>query len=287
MGKKFFKPPTMESIISADHARHSFSSSSKYNQKGLLMGKCGKDLYSSLLKFDLSSLPFTLAIVKSTLNLTLFTDEYPTKKVVEALQILSRWQQEKVCWEERPLTSSSATAIAVIDSPPGTLISFDLTALVASWYTGQSANLGVLLKMSDECTDNLISCASGRFVDERVWPYLEVDFISPCSEGGHDAMDITHDVTPSIIPKFTSPVNTLLFNYTYLVKNNGLNAATVHLEVSPDGSVWQTQSEVAKINPGQLVTLVPDTIAKFSRLSYQLVQPGKNTALTVYIQGVC
>jgi len=146
-----------------------------------------------------------------------------------------------------------------------------------------------MLKMSDECADNLVWFASGRFCDSQVWPYLEINFMSSCqlcAGEGHRVMDINFNVITADILRFTSPVNVLLFNYAYLIINNGPNAASVQLEVSPNGAVWRTQSNLTKVNPGQLVSLAPDTVAKFSRLGYRSCQPGKNTALTVYIQGI-
>lgn len=287
MGKKIFKPPSMESFISAEHEGHAFFSSKLFYNQGLLVGKDCEDLYRSLLQFDISSLPLFLTIVKSTLSLYLDMDACPAaEKSVEAFQILSNWNQEKVCWEWQPQTACKPVAVTTIATPAGSLVTFDLTALAEEWYTGQAANFGVLLKMSDELADNLVAFASGRFRNSAIWPYLELDFASCCSGGGHTPLDITVNVTTADNINFTAALNTLLFNYTYLIINTGANPASIHLEVSPNSAAWQTQSELATITPGQLITLVPDTVAKFSRLGYQSAHPGKPTTLSVYVQGL-
>lgn len=288
MGKKIFKPPAMESIISEGHAGSAFFSSKTFIQRGLLVGGDCEDVYRSLICFDISSLPLFLIIIKSTLNLFLCADEFPkcNKKAIEILQIVSKWHQERVCWKKQPLTKDIPAVTSKITAPTGTFVTWNITPLVEEWYTGQAANLGVMLKMSKECDRSLVAFASGKLPDSQVWPYLEIDYISPCHKKGDETLDITLHVTTCDALRFTQPINTLMFNYSYLIINDGPNAALVRLEVSPDGSVWQPQTLLTKVIPGQLVTLIPDTIAKFSRLAYQSLVPGDKTTLTINIQGI-
>ena len=286
MGKKIVKPPARETSIAEDHPKRIFSSKT-ICQNVLLAGRLCTNVWRALLQFDISSLPPFLTIINSTLNLHPFYNGFPKrKKTIEAFQILSEWRQEKVCWEKQPLIGLTPVATNFIrqTSP---FIGLDLTVLVNEWYTGHSANFGILLKMADEFQNNLIGFASGKYYNSQFWPYLEVDFLKPTScGGGSEILDIALNLTAADTPRYTAPVNVLLFNYTYQVANIGTSAARVYLEVSPNGAAWQRQTEITTVAPGELVTLVPNNVTKFSRMYYQSLNSGQRTALTVYIQGI-
>jgi hypothetical protein len=82
------------------------------------------------------------------------------------------------------------------------------------------------------------------------------------------------------------PVPVLAYDYTYLVINTGhTNAAVAYLQVSPDGTAWETQSATKTISPDTVVSFVPNVIAYYSRLCYQSKLPGHSTPLTIYTQG--
>lgn len=287
MGEKIVKPPVRETSIAAGHHDRTFYFSKTVCQNLLLVGRLCSNVWRALLQFDLSSLPPCLTIINSTLNLHPFCNGFPKrKKAIEAFQILSEWRPEKVCWEKQPLISPTPPATNFIrqTSP---FIKLDLTVLVNEWYTGRSANFGILLKMADEFQNNLIGFASGKSYNSQFWPYLEVNFLEPTScGGGYETLDITLNLTAANIPRYTAPVNILLFNYTYQVTNTGTSAARVYLEVSPNGAAWQRQTEIATVAPGELVTLVPNTVTKFSRMYYQSLISGQRTALSLYIQGI-
>ena len=94
-------------------------------------------------------------------------------------------------------------------------------------------------------------------------------------------------ITVSTLPgaQCTAALNILVYDYTYLVVNNGANAAVAYLQASPDGTTWETQSATTTINPGTVVSFVPNVIAKYSRLCYQSQPSTPNTTITIYIQG--
>jgi len=82
--------------------------------------------------------------------------------------------------------------------------------------------------------------------------------------------------------QFTSPIEVLVYDYSYLVVNIGGSPAVAYLQISPDGTTWETQSDTKTINAGTLVSFVPDVIAKYARLAYQ--SPAI-TELQIYTQG--
>lgn len=84
--------------------------------------------------------------------------------------------------------------------------------------------------------------------------------------------------------QFTSPIDVLVYDYSYLVVNIGVDPAVAYLQISPDGTNWETQSATTTISAGTLVSFIPDVIAKYARLAYQL-QSGTFTSLQIYTQG--
>ena len=101
------------------------------------------------------------------------------------------------------------------------------------------------------------------------------------------ATPLDQSVTVSTLPglQCTLPSNILVFDYSYLVVNIGANAAQANLQISPDGTNWEIQSDTKTINPNTVVSFVPDVIAKFARLCYQSQPASPNTTLQIYIQG--
>lgn len=83
----------------------------------------------------------------------------------------------------------------------------------------------------------------------------------------------------------TSAFNILIYDYSYLAVNTGANLAVAYLQISPDGTNWETQSSAKIISPGTIVSFVANVIAKYARLCYQSQQPSHSTVLTIYIQG--
>jgi len=101
------------------------------------------------------------------------------------------------------------------------------------------------------------------------------------------AIPLDQSVNVATLPavQCTLPVNVLVYDYTYLVVNLGANAALANLQASPDGATWEIQSATKTINPGTVVSFVPDVIAKFARLCYQSQPASPNTTLQIYTQG--
>lgn len=102
------------------------------------------------------------------------------------------------------------------------------------------------------------------------------------------ALTLDQSVTVPVLAiiQFTSPINVLGYDYSYLVVNIGSNPAVAFLQISPNGTAWETQSDTKTINAGTLVSFVPDVIAKFARLAYQVPLGSPNTTVQIYTQGV-
>lgn len=263
------------------------SPSCKYSHKELLVGKKSSSINRTLIQFDLSSLPLFLTITNSTLHIFLSRNDFPaTPKRLGVFQILSKWVNRKASCIRQPLITSTPLCTATITNQNNTFVSLNITTIVQNWYTNQSANFGILLRMFDETDNNLIGLCSGENKNSQFWPYLEINIHNPASLDKYcKPMDLTLQVVAKDNINTTKALNLLLFNYSYLVVNNGINPALVHLQVSCDGTHWQTQSAVKTIIAGEMVACVPDTIAKYARLCYQTQHSNQQTELTIYIQG--
>lgn len=282
MGVKFFKPPIMDTTIV-----NSLVNRPQYGKDTLLTGK-KKCIYESLVQFDMSSLPFFLTILSGSLHL--YINENLFSRVVKTInvhQILFPWDEKHVVFSEPVINQTPAASTSITDAV-NLFLSFDITPLVIDWYTGKEANFGVLLKLRNEITANLIGFRSKDFDNSQFWPFLEVAYLDPTPSAEnccHQTLDVDFSVITYDIAQTTASLYIQIFNYTYFVINTGVYSATVYLEISPDNIHWQTQSALQPILPGKMISLVPDTIGKYARLTYQSTIPGQSTALEIHIRG--
>ena len=284
---QIIKPPIMNTYISgSDIHKLMCSPPGRYGSRELLIGKKSAKTNRTLIQFDLSSLPLFLTITSSTLHIFLSCNEFPCiEKSLGIFQILSKWAKKTHCTKE-PLIASAPLDVIRITNQNDIFVSLNITTLVQNWYTNQSANLGIMLKMLDESTNNLIGLCSRECEDSQFWPYLKVNIKDPAiSDKCCKAIDLTLYVVAKDNANYTRSLNILLFNYSYLIVNNGLYPALVYLQVSCDGTHWQTESAVKTIATGEMVSCVPDTITKYSRLCYQAQDMDQHTNLTIHIQG--
>jgi hypothetical protein len=126
---------------------------------------------------------------------------------------------------------------------------------------------------------------SKEYPHSKFWPYLEIKFSNPSNNSCCQPLELTMTVNTDNPILSTHPINTLLFNYTYIIVNAGSNPAIAYLQSSPDSFHWRSESAVKTINPGQTENFVPDFIAKYSRLCYQSAVDRQSTSLEIHIQG--
>lgn len=281
---QIIKPPIMDTSISNRAMR---SHPRKYGRTKLLVGKKMKKCYRALIQFDLSPLPLFLTLTDVTLHIFVSCNDFPgIENSLGIFQILSKWTPKKAHCAHHPLVASAPLDVITITNQNNVFISFNITTLVQNWYTNQSANLGIMLKMLDETTNNLIGICSREYKDSEFWPYLEVSIKDPASpDECCKPLDLTLHVVAQDQTNYTNPLNILLFNYSYLIVNTGIYPALVYLQVSCDGTHWQTESAIKTIAAGEMVSCVSDTITKYSRLCYQAQNINQHTELTLHIQG--
>jgi hypothetical protein len=282
MGFSIIKPPKKDSFIKQR------SIGCKCFSKSLPVGRISNKVFRSLIEFDLSHLPPFLKISNATLNLHLAPNTYPTiSRTVDVHQILSEWCPKCVSFKHQPLFKRIPECSAKLTKHHKSLISFELTSLIENWYHGTEANLGVLLKMANECIPSEIVFASRKSHNAELWPYLNIEYLDPASPCTPvcPPLEITHHKTAHKDPAYTDPINILLFNYTYIVTNVGSAPAVAHLQLSPDDHHWETCGQTKTINPGEQKEFVPDYIIKYSRLGYKAEHCDRSTKLLIHIQG--
>jgi hypothetical protein len=291
MKKKFITPPMIDALLCNGTNNDNTNCFSPQSNRILLVGTKNENNYRTLMQFDLP-LPFSSTIIKGTLNIFVAQNEYPdTSSFLGVFQVLSKWNPQTVTWNEQPLISSSPVDNIAVNNQADTFLAFNITPLLQDWFTNRSANLGIMLRFMDESCGNLLAIPGSKYHDSRFWPYLELNILNHVAQEDRGMLRaISLDppvVTVSTLPaiQFTLPVNILVYDYSYLVVNSGGNTAMAYLQISPDGATWETQSDTKIINPGTVVSFVPDVIAKFARLAYQSQPASLNTTLQIYTQG--
>lgn len=173
----YYLPATQDAYVSQYYFNSNFGGS-----PALYIGRFAGpgDVYRSLLKFDLSTLP-TLSAIQSA-QLILFVDrkDVPGSQLVTIYQTLSEWNESLVTWNNQP-GGVSVFSGNIVDGNVGSFVSFDITALVQAWYNFIVPNTGLLIQ-GVETSNALIGFASAENPNPNVTPVLIVDVREPYGE---------------------------------------------------------------------------------------------------------
>ncbi|HWP98824.1 MAG TPA: DNRLRE domain-containing protein, partial [Syntrophomonadaceae bacterium] len=172
--------PIDDAYVSEWYADQNFGSST-----ALFVGRFMQpgDLYRSLLRFDLSTIPPTSTINSAELNLTMYRNEIISgSQYVGVYHLLSDWNESTVTWNNQPPFSLTPfcpvwdAAIAITPSTPLGRITIDITDLVNSWFNGSIPNSGLLLA-GNETVNDLVGFRSLNYQYNIAWPMLTVNFM--------------------------------------------------------------------------------------------------------------
>ncbi len=113
----------------------------------ILAGRTGKEgLRRSLIRFSLAAVPSNATIVSSTMTLRQFGNN--GAGTLDVHRAMSPWTESSVSWSSGstnfapgPVASFSNNGLGWVGS-----ISVDLTGLTKDWYSGATANHGVMIK---------------------------------------------------------------------------------------------------------------------------------------------
>ena len=259
---------------------------------GLLRLGTAPDISRIAIQFDLTSIPFLATIKAAKLVIFIMRKKIPhTVGPIGIFPVFSKFDQKAITWSKQPVTAAMPEDRIDSITSDTALLTFNITGLAQQWSLNHATNFGVIIKFLEESYCGLLEVAGKNYPDSRFWPYLELDISAPFSNDERSmvravALDQSVVVTTQDSVQATSPLNILLYEYSYLVVNSGTNPATAYLQVSPNNTNWQTQSDIKTVNPNTLVSFIPNIIAKYARLCYQSQTTSQSTSLTIYTQGV-
>jgi len=288
MIQKIIKPPMIDAQF---YTRHDNSSGFPNDKNDLLrIGTKFGTHCRTLMKFDLSSLPFFSIIHSCTLHIFVAQNEFlDCFNLLGVFQVLSEWNAKTITYNEPPLLHTSPIDSISVTKQTDVFLSFNITELLQDWFSKRAANLGVMLQFINESPGNLLAISGKNYHDSRCWPYLELQIVDPVTMNARSALRATLDQSVTVVTQdsiqCTASLTILIYDYSYLVVNTGANVAVAYLQISPDGVTWETQSAPELISPNTIVSFVSNVIAKYARLCYQSQQLSDATTLKIYIQG--
>ncbi len=174
---------------SQDTYLNAWSEQSKpYLERQLKLRK--DDVYSPLIRFDLTELPPRSRILSATMRLyvTAARNDPPTNLRVDAYKVNRAWVVSEASYRQ-PRDGSEWTQQGCNGIPTdregqpsssreilGTDVwcSFDVTALAQEWLDSALSNHGVILKCADYTSTGYYEFASAEHVNEALWPELLV-----------------------------------------------------------------------------------------------------------------
>lgn len=208
------------------------------------------DIYRSLLRFDLSSLPASSTINKARLKLYIARNDAPgITKQINVWAALYEFVEFKVTYANQPPIGAIPYGSISITNELYTYLEFDLTTLVRGWYSGIIPNNGIVLT-GLETASALVDFLSKEYNNSSYWPQLEVNYVKGVNEEYP-----TETVTTGETWQGSNAIPLGPRTVSFTVINTGdTNDAAVGLEISPDGVNW---SWVAFLITSGVIILTP------------------------------
>lgn len=179
----YYLPATQDAYVSQYYFNSNFGGS-----PALYIGRFAGpgDVYRSLLKFDLSSLPSDSTIQTAQLFLYVNRKDVPGSQLVTIYQATTDWNESLVTWNNQPSGTEVASG-SILDAYVGTYVSFDITPLVQSWYYFTTPNTGIIIQ-GVETSNALIGFASAENPDSNITPFLFVNLQNAFGEAYNVAL---------------------------------------------------------------------------------------------------
>jgi hypothetical protein len=110
------------------------------------------DIWRSMIKFDLSSIPSQSLVSSAYFNLLRSGSFDSTTQTIDVQRILDDWNESTVTWNTQPsVTGTGLVTFTVAGSSPGNV---DITTFVQNWLNGTYPNYGFKLSSHSEITTN-------------------------------------------------------------------------------------------------------------------------------------
>jgi hypothetical protein len=146
------------------------------------------EIVRSLVAFDISGLPVGQTITQATLRLYLVGSwDYPdTERTITSYRATSGWSEMAVTWNNMPGYGEAHGSASILTSD-WNWHEFDVTNLVAAWYTGTQTNHGIVIRGPEESGDDSswrgFSTRDGPFPPELVVEYSLAGNTPPAISG--------------------------------------------------------------------------------------------------------
>ena len=136
----------------------------------------------SYIQFSLPSLPSTAVITNAGLSLWYYDhmESSAEDRPLVLYRVTSGWNESLITWDNQPNTSATVLDTENVPaSPTNGFITWDITNLVKSWFSGTLPNYGVMLNDADYLHENFKLFYSSDWGNVSQCPKLTITYWDP------------------------------------------------------------------------------------------------------------
>jgi hypothetical protein len=136
----------------------------------------------SYIQFNLPSLPSTAVITNAGLSLWYYDhmESSAEDRPLVLYRVTSGWNESLITWDNQPNTSDTVLDTENVPaSPTNSFITWDITNLVKSWFSGAVPNYGVMLNDADYLHENFKLFYSSDWGNVSQCPKLTITYWDP------------------------------------------------------------------------------------------------------------
>lgn len=240
------------------------------------------DIYRSLLKFDISSIPANSTIISAKLRLYIFRNDFPLlSKPIQIYRLLSSFDEFTVTFANQPPIPVASDATLTITNELNTYLEWDMTNLASGWYNGSIVNNGIMIE-GLESTSSIVGFRSKEYIDSSTWPQLEIVY----TKGVLTEYPVENVATSDSFAGSTAiPLGTGAATFG-IVNTGTINSALVKVQLSPDGVNWIDDLPLAvtlpSLVPGATQIINTQGNMDYARVAFKNAAPLLSTTLSIY-----
>ena len=235
------------------------------------------NIYESLLRFDLGSIPPGSTINAAMLRLFPYNRDVAQPFELQVYAMLRPWIDAQATWERAASdsawgapgandTASDRAPLAAGVQPVSALnvwVDFDLRALVSGWATDPSTNHGLILRATGQ-QSVVYHFASGNHPSISLRPQLIVDYLAP--EASPTPRPPTETPTPPPATETPTPTRTSTFTPTPEATPTETSTATPSATATkgPDERVAEVEQRLGLLE--QILQAIIDILIRAGRI---------------------
>lgn len=274
--------PSGDTFVSQRHAQRN------YVRNTFISAGRDEDGYRSvsLIVFRVrGALPAGATITKGELLLTVVDAVAHTSQPTYGVyRVLERWRATAVTWGSRP--AFAAVPITTFPHPPLGVLNIDVTAPAADWFSGMSAEFGVIIRARSVFDANTyFRAASVNAADSDTWPRLKLNHTLPAMSVAPRFVDEHYTLAVAGQSTAFHDIDVSLMNpVSVWVTNNGPGDAVTQLLISPDGTNFVPDSPSYALGVNMTVSMIATVFSQYLRV--MVTTTGINEAsITLRCQG--